>query len=228
MKNKKMLMFLLAFFMGISGIVYSYRSDMDDEGVKVASNNTYNYDNNLDNQDKDESQSNESSDMPDGEETTQQNEIFVYVCGFVNSPGMYSLDSGSRVADAIKLAGGMTKEADIDYINQAMPLSDGVKIYVPSKEETANLSAQNTNDGLSDVFPGSANLPVQEADDKININTATKEQLMSLNGIGESRAQDIIDYREQNGGFSSIEDIKNVTGIKDAIFQKICDDIKVQ
>ncbi len=141
-------------------------------------------------------------------------DIFVYVCGSVNSPGVYKLKEGSRVYEAIEAAGGLTGDADAELVNQAGFLSDGQQIRIYSKEETANAS-----DNIQGAYEDTAQ--------KVNINTADKAKLTTLPGIGESRAQDIIKYREEHGSFSSIEDIKNVTGIKDKLFEKIKDYIEI-
>lgn len=140
--------------------------------------------------------------------------IWVYVCGAVCDPGVYELEAHSRVYEAIEAAGGMTETAASSYLNQAEQLSDGQKIYVPSEDEAA--WGQGVNSGEQTVGDG-----------KIDINAATKEELMSLNGIGEVRAQAIIDYREKHGGFNSVEELKEVEGIKDGVFNKLKDLIKV-
>ena len=159
---------------------------------------------------------NEVSDI--SQETTRQQEetdtdieyICIHVTGCVANPGVYELPKGSRVYEAIVLAGGFSEEADRDFLNQAAELSDGQKLQVYSRDESATAS-QNMISSVSG----------QEENKLVNINTASKEELMTLPGIGESRAESIIAYREQNGGFNSIEDIMKVSGIKDAAFSKI-------
>lgn len=136
--------------------------------------------------------------------------ICIHVTGCVANPGVYQLTKGSRVYEAIVLAGGFREDADKDYLNQAAELSDGQKLHVYSIEEAAT-AGQYINSGVTQ----------QEETKLVNINTATKEELMTLPGIGESRAESIIAYREENGGFRSIEDIMKVSGIKDAAFDKI-------
>lgn len=148
--------------------------------------------------------------------------IVVFICGYVNKPGVYELDKGSRVSDALDMAGGFSEEADRVFVNLAGELKDGMKVYVPSMEETAQNSEYTA-------------LLLEEADDnedsgrdsKVNLNTATKEQLMQLPGIGESKAESIISYRNTNGYFSSVEEIMNITGIKEGLFNKIKDRIFV-
>lgn len=200
MKNKKMLMIFTAFFIGLTGIIYSVKDDDSGDKTVAYEDNTLS--------------------ITDEQKETEDDTICVYVCGFVNSPGVYNMSSGERIADAIIAAGGMSEDADVNYLNQALKLTDGLKIYVPGKDETAEDSVPEEiqiNDGSTGLVQ----------DGKVNINTADKDELMSLSGIGESRALAIIEYREQNGFFKNIEDIMNVSGIKDAMFEKICDYITV-
>ena len=144
----------------------------------------------------------------------------VHVCGEVVNPGIYELPAGSRIYEAVKAAGGFTENAEEESVNLASPIEDGVQIRIYSKEETETLAAGAAPfDGFE--ASGEGKEPV------VNLNTATKEELMTLSGIGESRAEDIIRYREENGGFQNIEDIMKVSGIKDAAFQKIKDRITV-
>ncbi len=146
-------------------------------------------------------------------DTVDGGRIYVYVCGEVISPGVYETDADSRVFEVISLAGGTTEEADISFINQAETVYDGERIYVPAI-------------GEYDITYGVSTGPDTD-DARININTADIAGLQQIKGIGESRAGDIISYRESNGRFSSIEDIMNVPGIKQGTFDKIKDQIKV-
>lgn len=146
----------------------------------------------------------------ENEQTIEKEKILVYVCGAVAKPGVVEVDSGCRVVDAICLAGGMTKEADETYLNLAGKLTDGEKIYVPTREEVLQWTSENQENSL------------------ININTATVDRLCELPGIGESKAADIIAYREKNGPFESIEDIMKVPGIKLSLYEKIADRIWVK
>lgn len=137
--------------------------------------------------------------------------IWVYVCGEVRAPGVYELPEGSRITDAVEAAGGMTGDAAKTYLNLAETLSDGQKIEVPSVEMAEALeeaAAQDTS-GL------------------VNLNRATEAELMTLSGIGESKAKEIIRYRESRGGFQKPEDLMNIPGIKEGVFHKIRDQITV-
>ena len=147
------------------------------------------------------------------------------------------MEPGSRIFQAVELAGGLTEEAAGEYLNMAEVLQDGMKIFVPSVEEIENgemmlpavtyagSSGEPGGDagGLGGADAGST----REQAAKININTADEAELMTLKGIGQARAEDIIRYRTEHGPFRSIEEIMEVSGIKDAAFQKIKDDITV-
>ena len=147
--------------------------------------------------------------------------ITVFVCGSVNRAGVYELEGQPRVVDALKAAGGMNDLADTEYINQAMPLTDGQKIYVPSREETQRLGDGTFSGG--GMYEDAA--VTQDPGAKVNINTADKSQLMTLPGIGEAKATLIIEYRTDYGRFNSIEDIMKISGIKEGMFNKIRDKI---
>ncbi|SEF99209.1 competence protein ComEA [Eubacterium ruminantium] len=146
--------------------------------------------------------------------------IRVYICGSVQEEGVYFLPEGSIINDALLMAGGYSSDARHGIVNLAEELEDGMRIYFPSREEGSELIAELIQkDNVSETTSGEQG--------RININTADKNELMSLPGIGESRAADIISYREKNGGFKSIEEIKNISGIKDNIFDKIKDLITI-
>ena len=130
--------------------------------------------------------------------------LVCYVCGEVSNPGVYTLEADSRIFQAIEMAGGVTDVADVSHINLAQRITDGMRIYIPSQVEQT-----------------------LEIETKVNINTAPKEQLMTLTGIGESKAIAIISYRETKGGFDTIEEIMEIAGIKQAAFDKIKDNITV-
>lgn len=137
--------------------------------------------------------------------------IWVHVCGAVQQEGVYALPAGSRYEQAIEAAGGFSEDADRTALNLAALAADGEQIRVLSKEEAEALNAAEAS----------------AADTRVNINTASKEVLMSLPGIGEARAEAIIAYREEHGEFQSIEDIMQVSGIKEAAFEKLKAKIKV-
>lgn len=181
--------------------------------------------------------------MKDSAKNTVSAQCYVHICGEVKNPGVYMLKSGTRIFEVIALAGGLTEAAYGDYINQSLEVSDGQKIFIPSKqdvesgeltkrlEEIYGLEGTNNKQGTNHKQETNnqegTNNKVTGAGAAVNINTASISELCTLNGIGESRAESIIAYRETNGEFQTIEEIKNVVGIKDAMFQKIKDNITV-
>lgn len=134
--------------------------------------------------------------------------IFVHLCGEVVHPKVYEVTKGSRLFEIIELAGGLTDDANEASVNMARVVFDGEKIYVASMDEVADKVA------IAGMAGG-----------KVSINNADLAALMTLPGVGESKAQAILDYRQENGGFQSVEDIMNVTGIKEAMYNKIKDHI---
>lgn len=160
--------------------------------------------------------------------------ICIHICGAVKNPGVYELKNGSRVYEAVCAAGGYADNADMDYVNQALVLNDSDKLVIPTLEETSFVDGNTTVVKEKDFgieggnIDGSMTLNQSGADfGKVNLNTATVEELCTLSGIGEARAKAIISYRTDNGPFITIEDIMNVSGIKEASFSKIKDDICV-
>ncbi|MCD8365749.1 MAG: helix-hairpin-helix domain-containing protein [Clostridiales bacterium] len=166
-----------------------------------------------------ESEEDPGEDSPAGtaEDTSA---IFVYICGAVNSPGVYELASGDRVYQLVELAGGMTEDAAQQSVNLAQTVEDGEMIYVPTVDESA---------GETTAANGSASAAGSEDADssKVNINTATAAELTTLNGIGDAKAAAIVAYREEHGAFTSAEEIMQVDGIAEATYNKIKDDITV-
>ncbi|SHN55429.1 competence protein ComEA [Butyrivibrio hungatei DSM 14810] len=161
------------------------------------------------------------SDLCDSNEgasnTLVETTMVIYICGAVVSPGVYELPAGSRVNDAVMAAGGFSAEADHNYVNLAEPISDGIKIQIPTVQEVSTLQPE-ISDSFSNSDPRSG---------LVNINRASKEELKTIPGIGDGIANKIIDYRTQNGNFSTIEDIMKVSGIKEKLFSKIKDHITV-
>ena len=173
----------------------------------------------------------ESGSAAQSEEVSGQAEpqkIYVDVCGAVARPGVYALDPGSRVFQAIETAGGFLPEAAGTYINQAQMLSDGQQIYVPTKEEAQEMIPPGQNSGNAAVGGSLSDSSQSGEEAKVNLNTADADALMTLSGIGEAKAEAILAYREEHGGFSSIEEIMNVSGIKESTFSKIKDRISVE
>lgn len=160
----------------------------------------------------------------DAEIESAPQQVYIYLCGAVALPGVYSLWEGSRLYEAVELAGGLTGDADENCLNMARQIVDGEQVRILTLDEAAALREMGAYQ-----YPAEANASSESSQRSglVNINTATAEELTSVSGIGASRAQAIIDYREQNGRFGSIEDIKNVDGIKDGLFSKIKDKITI-
>lgn len=185
-------------------------------------------------------------------ETPIPQKIFVDVCGAVVNPGVYELDEGARIFQAVDAAGGYLPEAAINYLNRARSIGDGQQIYVPTEKEVSeelelamakvpealNDGDNSGNSGLEEIQGSSVENPSGTVerdtgsfgdgagdDPRINLNTADAGQLSTLSGIGQSKAEAIIAYREEHGDFASIEEIMNVEGIKEGTFSKIKDKI---
>ncbi len=151
--------------------------------------------------------------------------IYIHITGEVKKPGVVQLNLGDRIIDAIEKAGGETKQADLSQVNLAYKVEDGQKIYIPNKNEKISeyiWSGNGDNNGDSNL-----NNKEQKEENKVNINTASQSELDGLPGIGPALAQRIIDFREENGEFKSIEDIQNVKGIGNSKFEDIKEDICV-
>lgn len=165
-----------------------------------------------------EPDSDESKENDNSSSDTNEN-IVVYVCGAVNLPGVYTLTSKQRIADAVSAAGGFSDDAQTDAVNLAGIPCDGDKIRIPFQGEEIN---ENNSAEEQDSENNS-----EIKDDRININTADKSLLMSISGVGEAKADAIISYREKNGNFKAVEEIMNIEGIKEGVFNKIKDKICV-
>lgn len=161
-------------------------------------------------------ETNDSVDTQDNQEKLSEvvpTKIFVQVAGAVNKPGVYELKEGSRVYAALEAAGGLTDSADDTDINQASVLEDGQKIYVYTIDERLEEQALQEEAAIDDGL--------------VDINKASESELTTLPGIGQNKARQIIEYRQANGAFASVDDIKNVSGIGDGIFKQINSLIKV-
>lgn len=227
MKYQKAKIAVIILCVLVSGICYSYSriqksrtegTDLSEMSVieETSAGTRFSQEESAAKQNSDLPGSNEKEDQGSGFRSTEAAALlpcYVHISGEVVSPGVYQLSEESRVFQAVEMAGGFTENAAAESLNMAERIKDGMKIVVLSREEaqTANVSPADSPQGKSQV----------------NLNTAAKEELMTLRGIGESRAEDIISYRDSHGGFKKIEDIMKVPGIKDAAFQKIKDDITV-
>ncbi len=146
--------------------------------------------------------------------SNNKNKIIVEIKGEVKKPDVYEVDEGSIIRDLINIAGGLTEKANINKINRAEKLRDNQLIIIPDNESIVNGNVISNEGNVSN-------------DGIININSASLSDLQKINGVGAVKAQSIIDYRDKNGGFKSIEDLKNVDGIGDKTFEKIKDKISI-
>ena len=172
----------------------------------------------------------------DDSNNNKSNKYKVDIKGAVKKPGVYDVDSNSRVIDVINIAGGLKSNANTNYINLSAKITDEMVIWIYTTGERSKLKMEQSS---TEHMIKTCNCPVVDNttclnsnnnsnnNTKININTATVEDLSKLNGIGESKAKNIIDYRNKNGKFNKIEDIMNVTGIGEAAYNKIKENITV-
>lgn len=152
----------------------------------------------------------------------KKGDICVFVCGAVNTPGVYYLSAGARVYEAVEAAGGFSQDADTQWLNQAASLKDGCRIWIYTREESRAMEEAGESPDEGDIsFRGTGENT--EDSGKININTASLEELQSIPGIGEKKAQAILSYRQEKGSFGSCEEIQQVPGIKGGTFEKIKD-----
>jgi competence protein ComEA len=156
-----------------------------------------------------------AEDTEDTETDQVKSDICVYVCGAVMTEGVYNLPAGSIKADALEAAGGYAEDAVRGYVNLAQEAVDGEKIYFPRQDE------------VTSSYESEAGAGTGQCDGRINLNTASQEELMTLPGVGESKARAIIEYREEHQGFQSIEEIMNINGIKEGVYNNIKDLITI-
>ena len=205
----------------IIGLIIALVALLANNFIDQKENDFYNSKISLFSSDDDEFEETEETEetKEDSNQTQASETIKVHIAGEINKEGVYEVNNGDRLDDLVKRAGGLTKDANSKKINLAMKLEDQMKIYIPSiydfEDETSS-----TNDNLLISDKPSTEI------EKININKASKEELMTLPNIGEKRANAIIEYRE-NSPFEKIEDIKNVTGIGEKFYQSLKDLITV-
>lgn len=176
----------------------------------------------------------ETEEKVEGKESTDSKDgIVVYITGAIQQEGVYELKSNSRIADVIEKAGGINEDANIDELNLACPLEDGMKIYIPTKEEVENRKKMELEENHN-LVRGQSNQLItknetiekgkqsqEKKTNKVNINTATQTELETLPGIGPSTALKIINYRKEKGKFSKIEEIQEVSGIGENKYSQI-------
>ena len=198
LKNKEIIILLVIILIIISTIIYKI------ENFKY---------NNLINENIFETQNTSNNSLMQNNVSSNISKIKVHIIGEINLPGLYELDEGARINDLILLAGGSTENADLNKVNLAYELSDGEQIYIPS------IFDENNEYNYNEVSSNSG---------KININKATVQDLQTISGLGPSLAQKIIEYRNTNGKFNSIEELKNISGIGEKKFELIKDFVSIK
>lgn len=153
---------------------------------------------------------------------TDSDTVLVHICGEVRTPGVYELTADSRICDVLLLAGGFTADADTEAVNMAAGIEDGMQIVIPTETDRTQEMTGNSSDRTGETAAGKTESQL------VNINTADKETLMSLPGIGAGKAEAVIAYREAGGVFKDIKDIMLVDGIKEGVYAKIKDKICVK
>lgn len=214
-KKKILIVGVICVIIVIVGVIYFFMQNGQEEFI-----NFEDFENNVEN----------VEDIVQNKIVEEKAKIIVHISGEIASPGVISLDEGARLIDAINLSGGLTSKADISKVNLAYILEDAQKIYIPSiddKEDSAYILQESIDTKI--IISGVGDTEnKKEGKLMVNINTANEEQLQELAGIGDSIARRIVDYRKENGKFNSIEDIKNVSGVGDAKFNKIKNNICVK
>lgn len=216
---KKQIIIVISIVIIMSIIVFCYFANKHDDEIKIEQNDTILND--------------EEEDIEEIEEDNIT--FYVDIKGEVLNPGVYNIVKNSIVNDVIVLAGGLTKNADTTCVNLSKKITDEMVIYINSKSEIKKMKEEKeivvTNEKIcSDVINGAYNSSTTEeitSNSKININSATIEELTTLPGIGEEKAKNIIEYRTTNNGFKDITEIKNISGIGDALFNNIKDLITI-
>ena len=218
-KKQKIILSIVISIIFVLVLIYVYQNLYEEDTEILLTNETNELSSEMN------ENSNEDSTNLNSKETEET--VVVHVIGEVNNPGVVTLPEGSRIIDAINMAGGKTEEADLSKINLAYIVEDGTQIYIPRINEDLNqVNLISDGAGVGVVITDS-NVEENEVDSKVNINTASKEKLETLPGVVETTAQKIIDYREANGKFKTIEDIKNVSGIGDSKYESLKDKITV-
>ena len=215
MKNKKKIItFIVIALISIGGLVF--KGYFTDEIYVL--NEEENIDINQDNNEENETKSSDSESENKNEKNISPKEITVYVSGEVNNPGIVTLKSDDRLADAVKILGGVTKKADMNNIKLAIKLEDEMHYIIPKKGDKTNNSNQATNTNVNNNQVANE---TNSQNTKVNINTASIQELDTIPGVGEATANKILSYREENGNFKNIEEIKNVNGIGDKKYENM-------
>lgn len=161
-------------------------------------------------------------------ETEETSDIcYVYICGAVSNPGVYEMPAESRIYEVLCMAGGFTEDASSVSVNQAETVYDGQMIFIPTVTEAeAGIDTDLLSRVVGNSYSGETDM--ESSDGRVNINTATQSELMTLSGIGQAKAEQIVAYREEHGGFTTVDEIMNVDGIKEGLYNRIKDKIRVK
>jgi competence protein ComEA len=233
MKKKKLVMIgIICGLLAIAGFSYSCMFKRKESTTFVSSmENTERQEEQQNSQVQKEHQSLQMQDIPENSEVIESEKdpdesdgeelFYIHICGAVMKPGVYRIAGEARLCEVIGMAGGLTQDADGDYINQAQIVMDGQRIYIPAKKETKELSA-------GDYIGGDSKEQTGDNGGLININKATKNELMELPGIGQAKADCIIEYREKKGNFETVEELMEVSGIKEGLFNRISSNVTVK
>lgn len=204
---------IILIFLGIVAIIgiayYSYVSSKE-ENLNVSDTNELQVEN-------------QSNEIDEEEAENKESKIKVHISGAVKNEGVYELEEDARIIDAIEKAGGTLEIADMKNVNLASKLEDGMKIYIPKQGEEVTNNNQEVEENIA-----LGNTSKESSKRKININKASKEELDTLPGIGESTAEKIINYRKEHKSFKSIEELREVKGIGDAKFEEIKDLVDIK
>ena len=210
---------IILIFLGIVAVIgITYYSYTNEKNIEISQENELEVEN-------------ETNEINVDEENSEKiATIKVHVSGAVKNEGVYELEEDARIADAIEKAGGVSDIANMKNVNLASKLEDGMKIYIPKQGEDVleNNLEENSNNKETTLGGSGTNSNVGNEKGKININKATKEELDTLPGIGESTAQKIIKYREEHGSFKNIEELKEVKGIGDTKYEEIKDLVDIK
>ncbi|MBR4260482.1 MAG: helix-hairpin-helix domain-containing protein [Clostridia bacterium] len=226
--NKKLLIIVMAvvFIVGIIAIIYI--TNHKDDSLQLASfslNNEGKVEAESVNGKSTEGQNEDLSKNVEKGREGEENIIYIHIIGEVKNQGIIKLQSGQRIIDAIEKAGGVTEEADISKVNLAFILSDGQKVRIPNvNDKEENVIYVTDSSGKNVILDAEMGVAIGNGGangGKVNINTANQTELETLSGIGPSLAAKIIEHREKNGKFKSVEELKNVSGIGDAKFEGI-------
>lgn len=214
-KLGNIIIFCVIIVLGIGTIIYKQGLKLEDN-IYVVSESEENGKETISNDNKDHENKIEDIKVNKNNKDTKENTVTIYISGEVNSPGIVTIEGNKRLSDAVDKLGGVTEEADFNRINLAMKIEDEKHYIIPKIGEELEISKEE-----SEVIDSFEN----KEGNKININTATIKELDSLVGVGEATANKILNYREENGNFKSIEEIKNVNGIGDKKYENLKDTI---